>query len=56
VVKTVSYGSTTIGALAGGVAAAALGPRTVIAAAAVVSAAATGWLVTPAVRTHGRVR
>ena len=51
VVKTISYGSTTAGAFAGGVAAAAFGARAVIAAAALVSAAATACLLTPAIRT-----
>ncbi|WP_433307204.1 MFS transporter [Actinoplanes sp. CA-030573] len=51
VVKTISYGATTVGALAGGLAAAALGPRAVIGAAAVVSLGATACLLTPAVRT-----
>jgi hypothetical protein len=41
VVKTISYGSATGGALLGGVAASGSGPRTVIGAAAVVSALAT---------------
>ena len=50
VVKTISYGSATLGALAGGVGAAAFGPRAVIVGAAVISAAATGVLVTPAIR------
>jgi len=40
-VKMISYGSTTVGALAGGVAASVSGPRTVIGAAACVSALAT---------------
>ena len=51
VVKTISYGATTTGAFAGGVAAAAFGSRAVIAAAATVSAAATLSLFTPAIRT-----
>ena len=51
VVKTISYGSTTLGALTGGLAAAAAGPRVVIATAAVVSALATAILATSAVRT-----
>jgi len=51
VVKTISYGSATAGAFPGGVAAAAYGARAVIAAAALVSAAATVCLITPAVRT-----
>ena len=51
VVKTISYGATTAGAFAGGVAAAAFGSRAVIAAAALVSAAATAFLFTPAIRT-----
>ncbi|WP_433360608.1 MFS transporter [Actinoplanes sp. CA-142083] len=50
-VKTVSYGATTVGAVLGGLAAAASGPPTVIVTAALVSAAATGFLLTPAVRT-----
>jgi len=51
VVKTISYGSTTAGAFAGGVAAAAFGARAVIAAAALSSAVATTCLLTPAIRT-----
>jgi hypothetical protein len=50
VVKTVSYGATSAGALAGGAAAAAWGPRAVIVAAAIGSALAAGVLVTSAVR------
>jgi MFS family permease len=49
-VKTISYGATTLGALAGGLAAAAIGPRAVIAAAALISGSATGFLLTPALR------
>lgn len=51
VVKTVSYGSATAGALAGGVAATLAGPRAVIAAAAVVFAGAVLILAGSAVRT-----
>ena len=51
VVKTISYGSATTGAFAGGVTAAAFGARAVIAASALVSAAATVCLLTPAIRT-----
>jgi MFS family permease len=50
VVKTISYGSATLGALAGGLAAAAAGPRAVIATAALVSALATAILAASAVR------
>lgn len=50
VVKTVSYGATSAGALAGGAAAAVWGPRPVIVAAAIGSALAAGVLVTSAVR------
>jgi MFS family permease len=50
VVKTISYGSTTIGAFLGGAVAGASGPRTVIGAAAVVSALATGFPAFSAVR------
>jgi MFS family permease len=51
VVKTISYGSTALGALAGGLVAAATGPRAVIVAAAVGSALATAILAGSAVRT-----
>jgi MFS family permease len=50
VVKTISYGATTLGALIGGVAAGAFGPRAVIAAAAVASVAAALILATSLVR------
>jgi Transmembrane secretion effector len=49
-VKTVSYGSGTLGARLGGVAASASGPRTAIVAAAIVSAAATAFPAFSAVR------
>jgi hypothetical protein len=50
VVKTVSYGATSAGALAGGAAAGAWGPRPVIASAAVLSAVAAARLLSSAVR------
>ena len=56
VVKTISYGATTVGALTGGVAATAFGPRAVIAAAACASAAATLFPALSAIRTLGTPR
>ena len=54
VVKTISYGPTTLGALLGGVAASVSGPRTAIVAAAAVSALATGFPGLSVVRSLGR--
>jgi hypothetical protein len=50
VVKTISYGATSVGALAGGAAAAAWGPRPVIAAAAAGSALAALILIASSLR------
>jgi MFS family permease len=50
VVKTISYGASTLGALLGGVAAGAWTPRTAIVAAAIVSATATVFPAASAVR------